>query len=130
VKGPITILITRRARSQDLIVLGSVKNLARERLPLFTMKPTKQRLDALHRHFLLPPPVPLYHYTSLEVLERITAKGEIWATDVNFLNDKTEYINARKFIENTLEERLTKKRQAHEAVESHFQKIDKRSRKR
>jgi hypothetical protein len=48
------------------------------------MKPAKQRLDPLHRHFLPPPSVPLYHYTSLEVLEKITAKGGIWATDVNF----------------------------------------------
>lgn len=92
------------------------------------MKPTTPRLDPLHRHFLLAPPVPLYHYTSLDVLEKITSTGTIWATDVHYLNDKTEYRNARTFIEKTLEERLHKKRDTHAAVESHFQKIDKKSR--
>ena len=37
-----------------------------------------------------PPPV-LYHYTSLAVLQKMTKEGVLWASDLRYLNDTTEY---------------------------------------
>ena len=111
-RGQTWIFIPRRKRNQVLSV----------RLLLVAMK--RVRLNPLISHAHRQPPVPLYHYTSLETLEKITAKGEIWATDINFLNDKTEYINARTFIEKTLRERLDQKSETDAAVDLHLKAMD------
>jgi hypothetical protein len=38
-----------------------------------------------------PPPV-LDHYTSLDALQKIVMGGAIWASDLRYLNDTTEYL--------------------------------------
>lgn len=38
-----------------------------------------------------PEPKVVYHYTSMEVLQKIIKSHELWATNVNYLNDVSEY---------------------------------------
>ncbi|MBB5066156.1 DUF2971 domain-containing protein [Granulicella mallensis] len=45
-----------------------------------------------------PEPEVVYHYTSMEVLQKIIKSHELWATNVNYLNDVSEY---RFFIDAT-----------------------------
>jgi hypothetical protein len=85
-------------------------------------KTSSRSIDPLHRHYLLTPPSPLFHYTSLDVLEKITEKGRIWATDIEFLNDKTEYHNAKQFIEQFIENRLSD--ETAETVAEHLHRLD------
>jgi hypothetical protein len=46
---------------------------------------------------LLSTPIPqeVWHYTTIPGLQGILSSGKIWATDVRFTNDKTEFIHAR-----------------------------------
>jgi hypothetical protein len=44
----------------------------------------------------------LYHYTTIEGLKGILESEEIWATDVDYLNDGSEYVYAERFIEDVL----------------------------
>jgi hypothetical protein len=69
---------------------------------------TGRPLPPLLKHLAQKPPHVLYHYTSMEVLEKITRNGEIWASDIEFLNDSDEYVNAKAFIKNELEMRVAK----------------------
>jgi hypothetical protein len=41
----------------------------------------------------------------MDVLEKITSTGAIWACDIDFLNDSSEYVNAKAFIKEELEKR-------------------------
>jgi hypothetical protein len=61
--------------------------------------------DSLSEYFTLPPPPMLFHYTSMDVLERITDNGQIWASHAIFLNDESELEHARSFIRNQALER-------------------------
>ena len=47
---------------------------------------------------LLSTPIPreVWHYTTIAGLQGIVSSGRIWATDVRFTNDKTEFIHARE----------------------------------
>ena len=50
------------------------------------------------------PGVPLlYHYTTAEGLFGISKKKEMWLTNVNYLNDKSECIHAFELCEEILE---------------------------
>jgi hypothetical protein len=50
------------------------------------------------------PPSTLYHYTSQKGLLGIIEKGEIWATDILYLNDTMEY----KYAVNLFSEKIEK----------------------
>jgi hypothetical protein len=45
--------------------------------------------------FSTPIPQEVWHYTTLVGLRGILSSGKIWATDVRFTKDKTEFIHAR-----------------------------------
>ncbi len=45
-----------------------------------------------------PIPQEVWHYTTLAGLEGILSSGKIWATDVRFTKDKTEFIHARNIV--------------------------------
>src|ERR1035441_7325449 len=72
---------------------------------VFMNKPPE---DPLMRHIWQDPPKVLYHYTGIDVLEKLTNKdvgnGKLWASDIRFLNDRSEYIEARHFIKELLKE--------------------------
>jgi Protein of unknown function (DUF2971) len=53
-------------------------------------------------HFSLQPPRILYHYTSLDVFTKIVDNGELWASNVNYMNDSTEYAYAQNIIRDRL----------------------------
>jgi hypothetical protein len=40
-------------------------------------------------------PEQVWHYTTVQAFEGIVTSGRMWATDVRFTNDKTEFIHAR-----------------------------------
>jgi hypothetical protein len=80
---------------------------------------TGRSLTPLLKHLAQKPPRVLYHYTSLEVLEKITRNGEIWASDIEFLNDSEEYVNAKAFIKHELEMRVAKNEKLRSIVHSH-----------
>jgi Protein of unknown function (DUF2971) len=80
---------------------------------------TRKTLSPLLKHLGQKPPRVLYHYTSLEVLEKITRNGEIWASDIEFLNDSEEYVNAKAFIKHELEMRVAKNDKLRSIVHSH-----------
>jgi hypothetical protein len=50
-----------------------------------------------------PIPEKLWHYTSVQGFQGIIASGNIYATDVRFLNDTEEFIHARKVAEEVVE---------------------------
>ena len=80
---------------------------------------TGRTLNPLLKHLVQRPPRVLYHYTTMEVLERITCNGEIWASDIEFLNDSEEYVNAKAFIKHELEMRVEKDEKLRSIVHSH-----------
>jgi hypothetical protein len=51
-----------------------------------------------------PPPNPLYHYTSTDGLLGILASGELWATNVLYLNDSAELADAITVLDSALED--------------------------
>lgn len=53
-------------------------------------------------------PEHLYHYTDLNALISILKSGEFWLTNVNFLNDHTEYTVGRKYVKEKLDEFVKK----------------------
>jgi hypothetical protein len=56
--------------------------------------------DALNR----PIPEKLWHYTSVQGFQGIVTSKEIFATDVRFLNDRTEFIHAREIAAQVIAE--------------------------
>jgi Protein of unknown function (DUF2971) len=91
---------------------------------------TGKTLPPLLKHLAQKPPPVLYHYTSMEVLEKITRSGEIWASDIEFLNDSEEYVNAKAFIKHELEMRVAKDEKLRSIVHAHvgqmFHELDHR----
>lgn len=85
---------------------------------------TRRTSSPLLKHLDQKPPRILYHYTSLEVLEKITRSGEIWASDIEFLNDSDEYVNAKKFIKQELEQRVEKNEKLRAMVHAHVGQIE------
>jgi hypothetical protein len=50
-----------------------------------------------------PIPEKLWHYTSVQGFQGIIASGNIYATDVRFLNDSEEFVHARKVANEVVE---------------------------
>lgn len=61
-------------------------------------------IDGVQQLLKRPLPKELWHYTTLGGFEGIVASGRLWATDVRFLNDRTEFIHARKIAEGLIAE--------------------------
>ncbi|MGD0912361.1 MAG: DUF2971 domain-containing protein [Terracidiphilus sp.] len=57
---------------------------------------TKPSEDPILDWLYQPIPEKLWHYTSVQGFQGIIASGNIFATDVRFLNDTEEFIHARK----------------------------------
>lgn len=53
-------------------------------------------------------PSSLYHYTDLHALIGILTYGELWLTNVNFLNDHAEYSVGRKYLKEKLNDFVEK----------------------
>jgi hypothetical protein len=51
-----------------------------------------------------PIPEKLWHYTSVEGFQGIIASGNIYATDVRYLNDSEEFVHARKVANEVIEQ--------------------------
>jgi len=58
------------------------------------------KVEVLRGTCILPDRVPqkLYHYTDLDGLMGIFNTGELWATDVQFMNDTSEYIHSNEMV--------------------------------
>lgn len=82
--------------------------------------------DPLLKHLNQAPPPILYHYTSMNVLEKITDSGVLWASEARFLNDSTEFEHARDYIRGKLENRATKKRALLDRLKEDLTIIDRR----
>lgn len=59
--------------------------------------------DPLHGWLNQPIPEKLWHYTSVRGFQGIVESGNIFATDVRFLNDSAEFIHARKVANDLVE---------------------------
>lgn len=59
-------------------------------------------INSVEALFSEPIPQEVWHYTTLEGLEGILSSGRIWATDVRFTKDKTEFIHARDIVDEYL----------------------------
>jgi len=68
-------------------------------------------------------PSVLYHYTSMDVLEKITNSRQIWTTNINYLNDTSEYIHARAFIERVLAKRISDDKALRDVVETRIRNL-------
>lgn len=44
----------------------------------------------------------IFHYTTLAALKGILESRQLWATDVEYMNDSSEYVYAEQLIENTI----------------------------
>lgn len=55
------------------------------------MWPKRRVGESYRSHFSRKATGPLFHYTSLTGLEGILETGEIWATNIRYLNDSSEY---------------------------------------
>lgn len=61
-------------------------------------------LEAIERQAAGPTPELLHHYTTAGGMIGIVQTGELWATNVLYLNDKTELTNAAEFFKRELDE--------------------------
>jgi len=61
--------------------------------------------NPIEKYLKQKPPSVLYHYTSMDALEKIASTGVIWASDIDFLNDSSEYVHAKAFIRDELTKR-------------------------
>jgi len=62
------------------------------------------------------PPATLYHYTSQKGLLGIIGQGEIWATDILYLNDTMEY----RYAVNLLSENIRKRNEKYSKIPPFF----------
>jgi len=63
-------------------------------------------LIPLMSHLSTSVPEILYHYTSMEVLEKITSTQRIWASEASYLNDSRECVDAEELILEELNRRV------------------------
>jgi Protein of unknown function (DUF2971) len=63
---------------------------------------------SLDEHLAQQPPATLYHYTSLEALRSIIQSKSVWATNIFYLNDSSEYRHVLSAIAKRIETRLEK----------------------
>src|SRR5271166_2048754 len=69
------------------------------------MSTETQKFGALIR-FIDQPPAVLYHYTSMEGLLGILESGTIWATDIRYLNDKSEMTHLWDLVKIHIQQKL------------------------
>ena len=83
---------------------------SRSRISVYPLKPLT-RTGA-------PPPAPklLYHYTTAAGLIGIIETGEIWATNVFYLNDQSEIRYGKDILDSFLEQRFPDNRASGEAI--------------
>jgi RNA:NAD 2'-phosphotransferase (TPT1/KptA family) len=67
------------------------------------MREAPYSIDA---HLQEPPPDVLYHYTSMEAAISIVKNTAIWATDISYLNDSSEYHKVLQAIRRRLDHRI------------------------
>jgi Protein of unknown function (DUF2971) len=70
-------------------------------------------------HISQVPPANLYHYTSLDVLLKILNSGILWASNLRYLNDSSEYAHLLVVVDRRVQELLVKadgQRAAHLAL--------------
>jgi hypothetical protein len=58
-------------------------------------------------HMAQVPPANLYHYTSLDVLLKILDSGRLWASNLRYLNDSSEYAHLLVAVDRRVKELLT-----------------------
>lgn len=63
-------------------------------------------MDILNKHFFTNPDTPLHHYTTLKGFLGIINDGEIWATNIFYMNDQTELNRAIEFLNAELAPRI------------------------
>lgn len=63
-------------------------------------------MDILKKYFLKNPEKPLHHYTTLKGFLGIINAGEIWATNIFYMNDQTELNRAIDFLHAELNPRI------------------------
>jgi len=64
------------------------------------------------------PPSTLYHYTGNAAALEILTRGELWATNIHFLNDSSEFKHALELLKQEIDTRLStsKNQQEHDAL--------------
>jgi hypothetical protein len=62
--------------------------------------------DELQQHIGREPPALLCYYTNQHGLIGIISTGEIWATSVNDLNDRSEFEYAKELAESLIASRI------------------------
>ena len=82
--------------------------------------------DYLNNHLALrpkdrvnagPDPIPVfYHYTSFQGLSGIVKDRELWATNIHYLNDYSEFRNAVQDVDTIIRNRLPDAGPAHAAI--------------
>jgi hypothetical protein len=61
-------------------------------------------MDILQQLLKKPIPQEVWHYTTMHGFEGIVTSGRLWATDVRFLNDLTEFVHAREIAQTLVAE--------------------------
>ena len=88
-------------------------------LPL-TDTPQPHFSTAFAEHLQQPPPNFLYHYTTEQGLLGIVDSGTLWATNIGYLNDATEFSLSLELIR----DRLLNELRETEMEERHFASAD------
>jgi hypothetical protein len=78
---------------------GVLPNVPGEENSLLTVLP-----PSLQAHLMTPVPDQLWHYTSMHGMHAILDRGEMYATDARFLNDRDELIHAAKFADELIQQ--------------------------
>lgn len=60
--------------------------------------------DAVNEHISKPIPDTLWHYTSFAGFQGIISSKKIWASEYRFLNDRTEFVHAKKLAQVLVDE--------------------------
>lgn len=63
-------------------------------------------MDILKKYFSDAPDKPLYHYTTLKGFLGIVNDGELWATNIFYMNDQTELKRALELLNDELNPRI------------------------
>jgi hypothetical protein len=66
---------------------------------------TDKKSRVFKRHLNRIPPPILWHYTSLEGFQGIVRQQALWATDIRYLNDVSEFIHASELFKEQISKR-------------------------
>jgi hypothetical protein len=70
-------------------------------------------MDILRKYFSITPDKPLHHYTTLKGFNGIINDGEIWATNIYYMNDQAELNRAIQLLHAELDARIALLREEH-----------------